>query len=512
MTQAESCFYKAIEYSRANQWDDAIVEYLRVIEMDETIPAAHNNLASIYQRQNNYQQALIHFVKATHLQPDCIEFHKNVANLLMRLQKTREAIRVLNNIILIDPTNVFAHSQLGNLYLQQDDLTRAQKHFEMVLADDPDNIDILNNMGVLQLKNGFAQAAIDYFTHAYALDNSRYDIQSNIAATFMHHDRFSQALAHYENYIEHEPDDLDAKYNMGVAYMTLCENEKALKMFDEILVINANHIASMINVGSIYLREKQIENAKNVFEKVLKIDPHNESVAFMLATINGEESHIVPQEYIRNLFDYYAPQYDKHMKETLQYHVPEEIQKAIEALPNMSPSSLRISDLGCGTGFLGEILRPYAMELVGVDLSSKMLALASNKKHYDELLCMDIHSYLETKNQELNMIICADVFSYLDNLPRTISALARAIMTNGWCIFTIESSWDTKESRLQSSGRYVFNPDFVQGLLLEHGLTLCSQKIFTARYEDNRAVESVLFVAQCSRSTARGLPRSSIAT
>jgi predicted TPR repeat methyltransferase len=42
-------------------------------------------------------------------------------------------------------------------------------------------------------------------------------------------------------------------------------------------------------------------------------------------------------------------------------------------------------DAGCGTGLCGPLLRPYASELTGVDLSAGMLDRARPRQVYDHL-------------------------------------------------------------------------------------------------------------------------------
>ncbi|WP_371440254.1 methyltransferase domain-containing protein [Candidatus Coxiella mudrowiae] len=43
-------------------------------------------------------------------------------------------------------------------------------------------------------------------------------------------------------------------------------------------------------------------------------------------------------------------------------------------------------NFGCGTGLCGEYFKPLAKELIGVDLSEKILLIAKNKNIYNILL------------------------------------------------------------------------------------------------------------------------------
>ena len=78
----------------------------------------------------------------------------------------------------------------------------------------------------------------------------------------------------------------------------------------------------------------------------------------------------LPPGSISGLFDRYAEQFDQHLVEKLDYHVPEMIVAAVAGAER--PEFLDILDLGCGTGLCGPLLRPMAKTLVGVDASPEM--------------------------------------------------------------------------------------------------------------------------------------------
>ncbi len=51
-------------------------------------------------------------------------------------------------------------------------------------------------------------------------------------------------------------------------------------------------------------------------------------------------------------------------------------------------------DLGCGTGLSGAAFRGMVDVLTGIDLSTKMIARAKAKGIYDDLVHVDISSFL----------------------------------------------------------------------------------------------------------------------
>jgi predicted TPR repeat methyltransferase len=73
-------------------------------------------------------------------------------------------------------------------------------------------------------------------------------------------------------------------------------------------------------------------------------------------------------------------------------------------------------DLGCGTGLSGQAFRSLVNRLEGVDISSKMVALAEQKKIYDALNVGEILDYLKPSTTYYDLFIAADVLAYFGNL------------------------------------------------------------------------------------------------
>ncbi|RWF80634.1 MAG: SAM-dependent methyltransferase, partial [Mesorhizobium sp.] len=70
-----------------------------------------------------------------------------------------------------------------------------------------------------------------------------------------------------------------------------------------------------------------------------------------------------PSAFVETLFDHYADNFEQSLVGKLGYRMPEFLDRAIRAA---SPGRFRLAlDLGCGTGLMGERLRPIVDRLEG---------------------------------------------------------------------------------------------------------------------------------------------------
>lgn len=88
-------------------------------------------------------------------------------------------------------------------------------------------------------------------------------------------------------------------------------------------------------------------------------------------------------------------------------------------------------DLGCGTGFVMRAARHYFQQVVGVDISPKMLKKA---KRYGSVVCSDI-SKLPFKNKSFNVVICFATLHHCFKTEAVFKQTYRVLKTNG-CFYS----------------------------------------------------------------------------
>ena len=159
----------------------------------------------------------------------------------------------------------------------------------------------------------------------------------------------------------------------------------------------------------------RVDDAISLFENWLAEEPDNPVATHLLAAYQGQQ---VParcsSQYIEQTFDAFANSFESVLGR-LKYCGPQLVQDHLAAL-DLPASSLNVLDLGCGTGMVGEVIKPYARELVGVDLSQAMLDRSAAKQLYRQLHKSDITEFLLGIRDHYDLITCMDTFVYLGRL------------------------------------------------------------------------------------------------
>jgi len=198
---------------------------------------------------------------------------------------------------------------------------------------------------------------------------------------------------------------------------------------------------------------------------------------------------------IEQTFDAFANSFENILGR-LKYCGPQLVQDFL-AVSDFSAASLNVLDLGCGTGLVGEVLKPYAWALTGVDLSQSMLDWAHSKQFYQHLHKSDIADYLRMSRDKFDLITIMDTFIYLGSLDEVIVLMHKRLNAGGMLLFSTERLLGGPDQayQLNISGRYSHQQDYLIALLNNTGFKLREIRDVVIRTESGCPIEGQFFCA-----------------
>jgi predicted TPR repeat methyltransferase len=120
-----------------------------------------------------------------------------------------------------------------------------------------------------------------------------------------------------------------------------------------------------------------------------------------------------------------------------------------------------VLDAGAGTGMFGSILRVLGYEdLVGIDISERMLEKASEKDAYHGLHRMVLGEPLDFNDGSFSAAVSVGVFTTNHAPPEALDELVRVIAPDGWVIFSVrddvyqKEGFKEKQASLEKEGKW----------------------------------------------------------
>ena len=125
------------------------------------------------------------------------------------------------------------------------------------------------------------------------------------------------------------------------------------------------------------------------------------------------------------------------------------------------PEDGTVLDAGAGTGITGEILALLGYkDIVGIDVSPKMLELARRKGAYRELREMELGGQLDLPSDAFSAVVSTGVFTAGHAPPESFDDLIRVTKPGGHMIFSVrtdvykDSGFKEKQEALEREGRW----------------------------------------------------------
>ncbi len=428
------------------------------------------------------------------------------------------------------------HLPQGRAQLTHGDLLLAEKHLLQALRINPRHAETYNNLGSLYYRQARIEEALASFEKALRLDPTLWEAHYNRANCFAKKDQMEQAALHYAEVVSLHPKHVQAQYHLGLCYVALEDfsnaekpllkaltldpklteaarqlghvsialgkTEQAMNLFGQVLEQSDNlHTTAEAhhNLAVLFLRSENAIQALEHFEKALECDPHNPTAQHFCVALKGLSTpSTAPLAYVEQLFDQYAPYYNQHLKQKLDYTLPSQLRNAMGRCLTASAKAGRVLDLGCGTGLCGIVFRDLALELVGIDLSKKMIIEATQLNTYEQLIQGDCQSYLKDPTLlPFDIIIAGDVLVYLGALEELFQSLAKALVPGGFFVFSIETSTTPdKDYTLNPSGRFSHTITYLEKLCEHQDLYLLLQEPVLLRATSQQPTQGAIILLQ----------------
>jgi predicted TPR repeat methyltransferase len=380
--------------------------------------------------------------------------------------------------------------------------------FEQLLALDPEDNDAWYRLGNTRQEQGREQAALACFERVLAAEPRRAQAWNNLGTCREKLGEAAAAAAAYQRAIDEDPALLPALVNLANLRLRLGDYAEASGLFERAAALDPAIRAELDRrtaAAKPYLERVRLAGTRgdraaleDALAAALQHLPGNPTLQHLLAAARGE-THAQPStSYVKALFDEFAERYDSQMIGALDYQAPGMIAETVLAMLRQCPQP-RIVDLGCGTGFMAAALAGAKPEMLGIDLSQKMLDRAAQRGGYAQLVRGDLVQELQRVPAGwAHAIVAADVFVYLGDLQPVYAAAARALAPRGVFSFTVEALEDGNEYRLNLNGRYAHSSAYLRALGTANGLEERRMERIHPRREADRAVEGWLmcFVKQ----------------
>lgn len=430
-------FDRVMRLASRGKLDAACADASELVRLHPNQPALLNLLGVLRARQGKQEMAVENYRKALALQPDFNDALNNLAAAYAKLGQAQQAEACYYRLLQATPRDPEAWYNLGNAQRSQQQFEEAAKSYRHAIKLRPFFAEAFHNLGNTYIDLGQPEQAVECYQDALGIRDDFHRSRRKLGSTYLGMGRYMRAASCYKQLVEHDASDADALLGLANAENALGQTTAA------------------------------VEN----YTRVLELKPNSNAARHNLDALQHRRSARAPEEYVRGLFDNYAPGFEKHLTEGLGYSAPRVLRSLCEQLDMGAATGGRAIDLGCGTGLGGEAFSDLAGSITGVDLATKMLREAEKKGVYADLVLGDIVKVLKERDEVYDLALCCDTLVYIGDLQPLLRALGPRLGPNGRFLLTTEHLAEG-DYELLPSGRYAHSHDYVVETATRAGLEL----------------------------------------
>ena len=325
LVRADRCF-------SSQNYDEAEIEYLKVLQVSPLDSLSIRQLGTIYQRQGKWARAYAFLKKAVELNPEDVPAHVQLSLTYLSLQErklaSQEAIWVLKKqpgqeealSVLVDSSSspkefqqaqseieksrqadkdrAAYHLAIGTLDLKQLDFTNAESEARRALVIEPDSAAAKMSLGNLYWIRADLTNAESAFKSAADLSPLRSPRRLRYAEFKLQTGAVDAAKASLREITEKAPDylpawNLLAEISLGQKNFSDCKNA-----LDRVLARNATDFTALLLMGNLKLAMGDTAQAVATFERMAAMYDRAPQVDLQLAhayLMNGDTGKAVPK-------------------------------------------------------------------------------------------------------------------------------------------------------------------------------------------------------------------------
>ncbi|WP_137920208.1 tetratricopeptide repeat protein [Hydrogenophaga sp. 2FB] len=356
----------------------------------------------------------------------------------------------------------------GNALFEAHQLEDALQRYQAALALVPGRPSILANLGVTQCRLGQWADAVATLRQATQADPTNRDAWVALGLSHEALSQWTDAVQALRQGLRLGVSTAQLWLSLAMCLLHLEQPAEALDALDRALALEPTLVEAWSQRGNLLREMGRNAEAARCFEQALAHGGEETLHRFYLASVRGEPA--VPPEpprgYVEALFDDYADDFQSHLLEHLKYQAHRTL---LAPVLGTGERYGLVLDLGCGTGLCGQLIRPQAEAVDGVDLAQAMVEQARASGAYRQVVHGDLLGFLQAHTEPVDLVIAADVFIYVGALDAVFAAVRQRLKPGGCFAFSVELASGEPGLQLRTSLRYAHTPGYVEQLAQAQG-------------------------------------------
>ncbi len=272
-TIASVYYIRGLIYYQKEDYDRAIEDYNKVIELNPNDAIAYKDRGLAYHYKKDYNLAIEDYNKAIELNPKFTEAYIIRGTVYDDLEDYDLAIEDYSKAIELNPKYVTVYNNRGLAYYHKKDYDLAIEDYNKAIELNPKYFITYIIRGTVYDDLKDYDLAIEDYSKAIELNPKYFITYNNRGSAYYHKKDYDLAIEDYNKAIELNPRFATAYYNRGFAYSDLEDYYRAIEDYNKAIELNPNDAIAYKDRGLAYYYKKDYDLAIEDCNKAIELNP-----------------------------------------------------------------------------------------------------------------------------------------------------------------------------------------------------------------------------------------------
>ena len=317
---------------RSKEWNKAVVEFKKAVNLGIEESAAFIELGEIYSAKGFFEYALEVYQKAASMDKGNLKINMEIAEIYFKLNMPEKALYEYEALLEKQPSNIHLNLRLAQVYQTNQMFTESIVLLEKLFEDNPDNTEILYEIGKTHLYMDDKTRAREYFERTIKLDpahmraqvelsvlDSKKDPQAAIqnlkkmiqrsptpdsfvylSRVYIENNMIDQAIADFKVLTKTHPDSAPTFSELGKLYTNLSKafnndekmRQSGLDALNKAVSLDENYSLAYFYLGDSYYLADNLEASLVHLKKAYQLDPQNLELKEKLNSVENQKIDI----------------------------------------------------------------------------------------------------------------------------------------------------------------------------------------------------------------------------
>lgn len=259
-------FFLANAQFYQGKYEQAVVNYKRVLELDFNRPDIHNLVGVCMMLQNNFLNARDYFSQALLLDKNMGVAQYNLGRVQYGLNDKTAAVQSLGEAYTKLPKDSNIVALLSQIYLEQQDWKNAEKFLAKLYSLNKNNEKVGWNLVQIAKKNNDNEHAAIYLQNILRVSPKNVQAYNELGETYIAMNNYEQAFNNYETAIQKAGESRDFLYSAGMCANHIGIYGKAVEYLSKAVTLDAGYAKSYKELGDAYMGLKKKKQAKQNYK------------------------------------------------------------------------------------------------------------------------------------------------------------------------------------------------------------------------------------------------------